>query len=281
MKRVWYMIIAGFIIGGCSGSDLPTTEESQRTITTLRTRVEMIENLIDAMPHPKLLNRDMEIRINTKAIDRILHALTHNRSDDIRISLPPTRHLIEQKKLALGIPYTNYIDIDSGKFNLNIRDFRIVSADKNSLKMFLHIEGKGRIAVSGKYVAIPASANPAIKISARDTVRFMMQHSRDGIVRLVPQRKNIDLEITVFIRLLAWDVPYKHTMKLAVRDIIQPVPLPMSMSSTISMLALKSSPDEQVRFVRSKLNINDVRTGIHNGWIHSAMNVTIDTAIVR
>jgi hypothetical protein len=281
MRSILNILILGLIIAGCTASDLPTLEDSQRSISELQTRLEMMDEMIDAMPHPRQLDRDMEVRIDTRALDRILHAVSHNRSDDIRISLPAMRHLIEQKKHALGIPYTNYVDIDSGKFNLNIKEFRIVTAENNSLRIFMSIAGKGRISVSGKYIAVPASATPTIKIQAEDTIRFVLKKSSEHGIALVPQKQNIPLEITVSIRLLAWDVPYKHNMSIAVDKIIQPIPIPLYVSSTLSMPALKSSPDQALRFVKSKLNISGMRTGIINGWIHSAANLKLDTALVR
>src|SRR5512145_2661760 len=99
MKR--YIVMA-LVLAGCSGSNLPSTKDSQMAIDHLAPKLEMIDKAIDNMPKPPAPVRSAEVRVNTEAVNRILGAISGNRSDDVRITFLPTRRLVEEKKSALG-----------------------------------------------------------------------------------------------------------------------------------------------------------------------------------
>lgn len=278
MKRALLFLL---ILAGCSGSGLPSTEESQKAINQLKPAIETIDKVIDNTPKPGLPGRSAEVRVNAEALNRILGAITGNRSDDVRLNFLPTKRLIEEKKSALGFDYTNFVDIDSGRLYLNLKEFRIIKADDNRVSAVLGMSGEGKIGVTGKYIAVSGSASPIVRLSLRDTIDFLLKRDSSSIAALYPVPAKIPLKVTMAIKLLDWEIPYSHTVYLRVTDLIQPIPFPVRFASVINMPAPDETPGQPIRYKPTHVSIGDVMVDVTDGWLRTLMNIKIEDEKAR
>jgi len=273
MKRA---LLAILVLAGCSGSDLPSIEESQKTIDHLKPKIEMIDKVIDNTPKPGMPSRSAEVRVNSEALNKLLGAISGNRSDDVRINFLPTRHHIEEKKSALGFEYTYFVDVDSGSLFLNLKEFRIIKADGNRVSAVLGMSGEGKIGVTGKYIAVSGSASPIVRLSLRDTIDFVLRRDSSSIAALYPVPAKLPLKVTMAIKLLDWEIPYTHTVYLRVTDLIQPIPFPVRFASVINMPAPDEMPGQQIRYIPTHVSIGDVLVDVNDGWLRTSMNIKIN-----
>jgi hypothetical protein len=201
-------------------------------------------------------------------LNRILRAVAGNRSDDMRIGFLPTRPLIEERKTVLGISYVNRLDIDSGLVILNLKNAAITGLRKGTLRVFLELEGEGRIAVSGKYTGIPASASPRIELALRDTVTFYIKTDSKGALTLSPAKQKAILTATFHVNLLGWEIPWSEDTPLQLDDIIQPITVPGMLTGAIKLPApAREYRSGRIEFIAIPIEIRRPEVGITDGKI--------------
>ncbi len=225
------------LLAACSSIDLPTVEESTARIQRLNADLATAERPLRVFEERYTQQRDMRTAIDPRMINRVLGALAGQRSDDMRIGFPATRPLLEEKKSILGITYSNRLDIDSGLVTLNLRQAVITGLRKGALRVFLDLDGEGRIAVSGKYTGIPGSASPRIELSLRDTVTFSLKTDAHGELLLTPATRNVALSATFHVNLLGWEIPWNERIPLKLDEIIPAVRMPGMLHGNIKLPA--------------------------------------------
>jgi hypothetical protein len=249
---LWFFLI------GCSSIDLPTVEQSEAAIQRLREDIEHAERPLRIFERRFEGSRDAVSIVRANVVNRLLAAVASQRSDDIIIAFSPTRPLLSERKSILGIQYTNYLDIDSGRVSVNLRRAELVSTRRNVLRVFLHIEGGGRIAASGRYTGIPAHASPRIELSLRDTISLELSVGKNGTILLVPQRREALLHATLYVNLAGWELPWKEDIPLRVDELLTPMELPGLISTTIKLpVPAREYSDRNYEFIDVPFLIND------------------------
>ncbi|MGB5072844.1 MAG: hypothetical protein WBQ23_01800 [Bacteroidota bacterium] len=256
-------------MSACSSIDLPTVEESNARIQRLKSDLAMAERPLLAYEQQRFkLKRDMSTTIDPSMLNRILSGVAGSRSDDMRIDFPATRPLIEERTTVFGISYANRLDIDSGTVTLNLKKAAITGVRKGALRVFLELEGEGRIAVSGKYTGIPASASPRIELALRDTVTFYIKTGKDGALTLTPAKQKIILTATFHVNLLGWEIPWSEDTPLQLNEIVAPVTIPGMLSGAIRLPApAKEFSRGRMEFVTVPIEIVRPEAGIEEGKI--------------
>ena len=254
------LLLVSVLLSACSSIDLPTVEESQRRIAQRSRDIAAAETPLDAYARRFESGSDGVVTLRTEVVNRLFGTLASSRSDDVRVSFPPTRPLLQERKSIFGIQYTNRLDIDSGTVQLNLRRAELLPARGNVLRLLLEMEGAGRIAVSGKYTGIGATSSPRIQLSMRDTVSFAVEAGKDGGLMLIPQRGDLLLEATLHVNLLGWEVPWREDIPLRVEDLLTPIALPALFTSEIKIpVPADTYGDRNYKFAAHPVEFRDTR----------------------
>lgn len=251
-------ILLAVLLSACSSVDLPTEEESEAKIRRLRAEIERAEGPLRVYEQRFHGSRDAVSEMKTDVVNRIFGAVASQRSDDLIIGFPPTRPLLSERKSTLGIRYTNHLDIDSGLVTLNLRRAALVSTRGNALRVLLEIEGAGRIAVSGRYIGIPAGSTPRIALSLRDTVSMDLQAGKNGTLMLVPRSGKVMLHATLYVKLAGWEIPWNEDIPLRIDELLAPVSLPALISTSIKLpVPAREYSDESYEFIDVPIRLRD------------------------
>lgn len=275
MKTPVLLSFAALLFTACSATDVPETAASEAVIEQLAPKLSLMEAVISQMDRPATPQRDLTIGVRTEALNEILAAVSGNRSDDIRLRFLYSPRIVEERKTALGLPYTNFITIDSGSATINLRRMSLTTPKKNVLSMGLEADGSGKLAVTGKYTAITASASPVLRASLNDSVRFVFRRDSLNQLTFVPQRGFVNLRASVGIELLGWEVPYSKTIPLETKRIIPALNVPVSISSRVQMLVPNRTFGDKFVNETSPVSIEKLTTLIENGWIQIGMDITV------
>ena len=192
----------------------------------------------------------------------------------MRIGFPATRPLLEERNSVLGISYRNYLDIDSGLVTLNLRRAELRGLRKGALRVFLELEGEGRIAVSGKYTGIPASSSPRIELSLRDTVTLLVRSDPKGGIVLAPAKQTVKLSTTFHVKLLGWEIPWNEQTPLQLDELITPIAMPAILSGEIALPApAREYSSSRYEFVTVPVEVKRAEAGTDGGRIEIQADV--------
>ena len=166
--------------------DLPSMEESQKSIINFKQRIDSLNNgeVFKKITLPE--GKDFITRINISILNRILEAFANKRNNDLTVNFLPTCPLFSEDKSILGISYTNYLNIDNGFVNTNLKKFRFDKFEYNKVYATLEVEGIGNISVSGKYTGIPASVSPQVELYLYESIVLDVTPSDSGYIILKP-----------------------------------------------------------------------------------------------
>jgi hypothetical protein len=227
-------LAAAFVTAaGCSSVELPATEVSRAASERARAEITVYDSIIARAAAPLPRGRDLILRVRRTALNVVLTPLVRQRSEDVIAVFRPTRPLVKEEKSILGIPYTNTIDIDTGRLSLNITAFSFDAADENTLEAWLEIDGSGSIDVSGRYTGVPASARPDVRLHLGEKIRFDVAQLPGGAVVLKPRPAVLQLHATFAISLLAWKLPWSQDIPLQAADLIAPIPVPAAFMTEV------------------------------------------------
>ncbi|MDH7516241.1 MAG: hypothetical protein QHI48_10255 [Bacteroidota bacterium] len=237
----------------CSPS-LPTIEESSADIAAHRARIDSIETALHrsaSVPRP---GKDIRIRVSAAMLNEIFSAFAGSRTDDLRIALFPTRPLVKEERSILGIPYTNYLDIDSGNVVVNLSHLRIERIRAGRVEASLRLEGIGRIGVSGKYTGVPAGAAPDLTVSLEEKVAFTVRATDSGTVLLVPVPQVVTIRARFSVKLLEWNVPWSKDIPVQLTDLVRPIELPIALRTDIPIPIPPDRPEGETAFRKVRLH---------------------------
>lgn len=262
------------LLSACASIDLPTVEESNARIARLQSDLARAEAPLRSYAQRLTLRKDMKTSIDPEVLNRVLKAVASQRSDDMRIGFPATRPLLEERKHILGFAYTNRLDIDSGVVTLNLRTAEVRGLRSGAVRALLELEGSGRIAVSGKYGGVPASAAPRIELSLTDSITFLVKTNDKGAIMLVPARQTVLLSTTFHVRLLGWEIPWNEKTPLQIDELIQPVTMPGILAGEIKLPApAREYKSGRYEFVSVPVLIHRTEAGTANGRIEIQADV--------
>lgn len=271
MNRKYYLTVAlsfALFFPACSSIDLPTVEESTARITRLSGELARAEAPLRVYEERFALKRDMKTSIDPDVLNRVLKAVATQRSDDMRIGFPATRPLIQERNTLLGISYVNRLDIDSGLVTLNLKRAELRGLRRGAVRVYLELEGEGRIAVSGRYAGVPASSSPRIELSLRDTVTLLVKSDPKGGITLTPAKQTVMLVTTFHVSLLGWEIPWNEETPLQINELLQPITMPGILSGEIKLPApAREYSSSRYEFVTVPVEMKNVEAGTGKGRI--------------
>ncbi len=274
--RRFLMVLPALLVAACSSLDLPTIEASRAAVEAARPRIETADSVARAWSASRLPGgADLVTRVRMGAVNRMLNAVADNRSDDVRLRFLPTRNIVREDKSVFGVAYTNTVDIDGGELTMNLKTLRFDRFDKNAAEASIEIEGTGRVAASGRYTGVPASASPNVELRLADRVTFDVRPAADGMVLITPRAKTVNLRVTLSVKLLQWSVPYSQDVPLQIRDLVPPMQVPVALSAEVPFpVPAAKAGDEKFDYVPYKLVLSNTAVRTMNNLLE--VSTTID-----
>lgn len=222
-----------YIISGCKSIDMPTIEQSQKMIDFYKPQINLADRNIDDKIKNLPSGNDLILRLSINPLNIILKTLANRREDDIKLIFYQSKNVVKEDKSILGINYTNYINIDTGSFSVNIKAINFSKFDRNIIEGRIEIEGKGAISASGKYIGVPASISPEVQIYLNEPVSFNLEATDSGYIVLKPRPAKLTLKTKFFFKLLEWKIPWGYDSQLEFTDIMKPMAVPIALNTEI------------------------------------------------
>lgn len=266
MTRHSFIVLAFSLFFGCGSSlHIPTQEESQQKISTIKP---LLDPLIEEINHQSQnlpTGHDLISRTRISAINTLLHRVANRSLADIHIDFLETRPLWKEETSIFGIGHTNFLDVDTGKMNIDLKKFQFNYFYQNAINSEIEIEGMGTIRISGKYTGLSANASPQIRFYLYDKVEFTISAADSDYIRLNPVPKVVLLKAKATFSLLGWNVPFYKEIPLQSTDLIKPVLIPSALRSEIVFPIPAAQYGSQrldlvkryLRFSRSTVSAND------------------------
>lgn len=242
------------LLTSCKNIELPSKEESKLKIEYFSKRIDTLH--LEALNYEKTFGRieaDLEISLDLDVLNRLLRRFLENRREDIKLIFLPTRPLFIEEKNIFGIKYSNFINLDTGNLEVNIKSLKIFHSSDKSIEATIELEGKGKINVSGKYTGIPVYANPFVEIYMNETIKFEVLPSNDEVI-FKPLPKILNLKTRITIKLLNWDVPYYQEIPIQATDLLKPLGIKLGFSGEITLP--KPSTNVRNKFELKNYNVN-------------------------
>jgi hypothetical protein len=280
MKNIFVTLIVStmLLLFGCgSSANIPSKEESKIKIASIKPQLDSLSMVIDQQTNTLPKGYDLVSRTRESAIDSLLLAVTNRSVNDIHIDFLQTRPLWKEDKSVLGIQFTNYVDIDTGSLNIDLKKFIFTEFSKNKINAEIEIEGTGTLRVSGSYLGVKASTSPKIHFYLNDQIQFSVGAGDSDYIRLMPIPKKMLLKASIAINLLGWNIPYYKEIPLEASQLIKPVLIPSAIRSEIIFpLPAPRYGGEQMEFVKRFLHFTKSSVGATNNFLEYRSNIDFE-----
>lgn len=213
--------------------NIPDIETSKETIASVKPQLDTLDVLINTQTRALPRGHDLITQTRASAVNMLLHRVTNSTTTDIHIDFLSTRPLWKEEKSVLGMGYTNFVDVDTGSLNIDLKKFTFTSMANNTIYAQIEIEGTGTIKASGKYTGVSANVSPQIQFYLDEQIFFTVAAADSDFIRLNPVPKTVRLKTKVTINLLGWNIPYYKEIPLLTTDLIKPVLIPSAIKSEI------------------------------------------------
>ncbi len=229
LLSLFYLFVAG-----CGSSlNIPTVEESERQIAGLRPLLDSLNGAITVQSASLPGGYDLISRTRISAVNGLLVGVTTRSSNDLHIDFLGTRPLWQETKSILGIQYTNYVDIDTGSLDIDLKRFLFTDFSNNIVNASIEIEGKGTVRASGAYAGVSARFTPQIQFYLNENIQFSLAAADSDYIRLEPVPKTVLLKTKITMQLLGIQIPYYNEIPLQTDQLIKPVLIPSAVRSEI------------------------------------------------
>jgi len=271
-------LVIGFSLTGCGSSlELPSKEESQKKISELKPVTDSLDAVISGSTQNLPKGYDIISRTRLSSINMLLNWIATIDVRDIHIDFLQTRPLWKEEKSLFGIAYSNYVDVDTGSLDIDLKKFRFTNFTHNTVNAEIEIEGTGSIRVSGKYAGVPASASPTVHFYMSEPIEFAIFAADSDYIQLVPLPKTVLLKTKVTISLLGWNVPYYKELPLHAEELIKPVIIPSALRSEIVFPVPASQYGERrVEFVRRFLSFTKTSVNAKENILEYRSNIDFE-----
>lgn len=270
------LFMCGFILTGCGSSvNIPSVEESEKKIAETIPQLDSIDHLIVAQTQSLPKGFDIISHTRMSAINTLLDGITNAQRNDIHFDFLSTRPLWKEEKSTFGITYTNYVDVDSGRLDVDLKKFQFTGLLNNIVLADVEIEGTGSIRVSGKYTGITASAAPLVHFYLNEQLQFSISTADSDYIRLTPLPRTVMLKTKVTINLLGWSIPYYREIPLQSDDLIKPVLIPSALRSEIVFpLPAAQYGEQRLEYVKRLLDFTRSTVGANNNILEYKSNIS-------
>lgn len=273
MKNLFLFLALAITLASCGGLDLPKVEESKLNIDKYTIQYIELKKQIALKVGDKKQKEDVSILVKTTVINNLMDKFANASTSDVKMNFLQTSEIFAENKSTLGINYRNYVNLENGIMDLNLKKIRLESNDNNKIIGLLELEGKGKVKVNGKYFAVPVSAEPEVALYLNDQFNFEAKNI-NGRMFLAPEKKNILLKTKISMKLLEWSVPYYKEIPLDVAEIIKPLELPMASQSEILFpMPAKQFGDSKLEFVPLGIELNNTSLSTSKDYLKINTNV--------
>lgn len=272
------IVLVVILVTGCgSSASIPSIEESQSTITQLKQELDTLDSKISLVAAPLPKGHDLISQTRASAINTLLSRVVNRSLTDIHIDFLATRPLWKEDKSILGIGYTNYVDIDSGKLDIDLKKFTFNNFSNNVVDAEMEIEGTGTIKASGKYTGVTAGVSPQIHFYLSEQIQFVVTAADSDYLRLNPVPKTVMLKTKVTITLLGLNLPYYTEIPLQTTDMIKPVLIPSAVRSEIVFpIPASQYGSERLTFVKRYLRFSKSSVRANNNILEYRSNIDFE-----
>ena len=232
-KYIMYFAVLSLV--SCASIELPTVEESQTKISAFQPQLDSINQIIDSKTTILPKDSEVDFALRQEVINKIFNAVASNKDIDITINFLPTKNLIKEEKSVLGVDYTNFVNVEKGLVNMDLKKFRFISIDNNNVEALIEIEGEGKITVSGKHTGVPANVTSDINLYLNENVKFKLHYTDSGSIVLKPIPKKLKLKTKFSINLLKFNIPWREEIELEFDDILKPIAVPAALAAEIAL----------------------------------------------
>lgn len=273
MRNLILSISLAISLASCGGLDLPKVEESRQNIDKYTIQYVELKKQIALKVGDKKQNEDVSILIKTSVINNMMDKFANSSDSDVKMNFLQTNEIFAEDKSTLGISYRNYVNLENGVMDLNLKKVRLESNDNNRIIGLLELEGKGKVKVKGRYLSVPVSAEPEVMLYLNDQFNFEAK-SINGKMFLAPEKKNVLLKTKISIKLLEWAIPYYKEIPLNVAEMIKPLELPLASQSEILFpMPAKQFGDSKVDFVPLGIELNNTSLSSTKDYLKINTNV--------
>jgi hypothetical protein len=277
MKNVFIYCSLIVLIGCGSSVNIPSKEESKKKIAEIKPLIDSLTLLIDRQTTLLPGGHDLISRTRVSAINMLLARVANRSLTDIHIDFLPTRPLWKEDKSVFGIGYTNFVDVDTGAFNIDLKKFLFTSFSNNIINAQVEIEGTGSIGVSGKYTGVSAHSAPLVHFYLDEEIQFNVSTADSDYIRLVPIPKTVILKSKVTISLLGWNIPYYKEIPIQSADLIKPVLIPSALRSEIVFpLPAAQYGGERLEFVKRFLRFSKSSVRANDNGLEYRSNIDFE-----
>ncbi len=277
MTRIFLLCLLLFFIGCGSSINIPSKKESQQKISEIKPRLDSLAASIDLQTKSLPGGHDLISRTRVSAINTLLARVANRTLTDIHIDFLATRPLWKEDKSVFGIGYTNYVDVDTGAFNIDLKKFLFTSFSNNIINAQIEIEGTGSISVSGKYTGVTARSTPQVHFYLDEEIQFSVSAADSDYIKLVPVPKTVTLKSKVTIALLGWNIPYYKEIPLQSTDLIKPVLIPSALRSEIIFpLPAAQYGSQQLEFVKRYLRFSKSSVRANDNGLEYRSNIDFE-----
>lgn len=257
MKTLVTILLLGCLTAGVRAQLLPSSEESQAQIALLQKQIDSVDKVINAIPKPVASANDLILRFKRSTLNSLFSAYATYRTDDVRLTLLPTRPLWSEKKSFLGVTMQNSVDVDSGVVLVDIKKFECLPFNRNTVEIVLELEGGGAIGVSGRYAGIPIHLSPGLALYLQEKVRFSIQSAGADNVLLKHDPHTLLLKTKMTLHYLDWTLPYYREVPIEADGLMGPIVLPLSVSSTVQFpVPWEQDATRRLSFVPRKVQLS-------------------------
>jgi hypothetical protein len=229
-------LIAGILLlSSCSSLQLPTVEESQKKIDEIQPLLKITDDFINSNTSSLPKGTNIDLGVKQATMNRLLTAMANDKDKDLTIKFLPTKNLIDESKKVLGIEYRNYINVDKGFVDMDLKALKFNTIDGSKIEAMIEIEGEGNISLSGKHTGIAASVTSEIYLYLKENVEFKIHYSDSGYVILKPQPKKLKLKTKFAIAILKWNIPWREEIELEFTDLLPPIAVPFALATDLNL----------------------------------------------
>ena len=278
MRNILAAVPLVLFLASCgTDSGIPTKEESQQRIVQLKQDMDTLDARLLPVAAALPKGSDLISHTRSSAVNTLLTRLTSRTLADIHVDFLATRPLWKEDRSVLGIGYTNFVDIDTGKLDIDLKRFTFNSFTNNIVDASIEIEGTGSIKASGKYTGVTAGISPQIHFYLNEQIQFVVTAADSDYIRLNPVPKTVMLKTKVTIALLGLNLPYYTEIPLQTVDLIKPVMIPSAVRSEIVFpIPASQYGSERLNFVKRYLRFSRSAVRANNNILEYRSNIDFE-----
>lgn len=181
-------------------------------------------------------DKNIFFRVERRFLSYLAEQVAKASSRDLLIKLLPSRVLSTKSDVGFA-KYDNYLDIESGDGNIDLRDGDVESIQRGRISCFLDLIGQVQARARGKQLGFDYTTTPQIGITLKDQIIFIIEPAGNEF-RLRPAAKQLNarFDISVPIPGIGRDFNTTQNVPFDASSAIKPIPLPNVLNTELNLL---------------------------------------------